>query len=149
MEYQLNTEHLEILSKRVEDKHKKTKRFTLAGFDGLACCEHVYDGDTPHLTLFPGSMDRPYRWTARMARIDAPELRGKNADPQPAKAARDYLKSIIYRRLLWVSIRRMGKYGRPIVEIYTIEIDKKTKTVKLVANVNDLMLMSGHAILYT
>ena len=34
----------------------------------------------------------------RLACIDTPELRGKRADPVPAKAARDYLRGLVVGR---------------------------------------------------
>ena len=48
--------------------------------------DRCYDGDTCTST------DRE---KIRLACIDTPELRGKRADPIPAKAARDYLNGLV------------------------------------------------------
>ena len=70
--------------------------------------ENCYDGDT--CTTTEGEK-------IRLACIDTPELRGKRADPLPAKQARDYLNGLIAGSK--VSIRRIteDKYGRTVAEI--------------------------------
>ena len=62
-----------------------------------------YDGDT--CTSSIGEK-------IRLACIDTPELRGKRADPVPAKEARDYLRELVVGRK--VTIRRIttDRYGR-------------------------------------
>ena len=54
----------------------------------------------------------------RLACIDTPELRGKRANPVPAKAARDYLRGLVVGRD--VGIRRITKdrYGRTVAELF-------------------------------
>jgi endonuclease YncB( thermonuclease family) len=134
-------ENVRVLEKiRERQSKKKTKRFTLAGFDGPALCEHVYDGDTPHLTFQPWDMPRAFRWTCRMARIQCPEMKGSNilpAEKELALHARDNLASLIKGEIVRVEVTSMGKYRRPVVEIYASG-----------RNVNDLMLESGHAVPY-
>ena len=49
-----------------------------------------YDGDT---------CTRSIGEKIRLACIDTPELRGKHADPVPAKEARDYLRELVVSRL--------------------------------------------------
>ena len=70
--------------------------------------DHCYDGDT--CTSTDGEK-------IRLACIDTPELRGKRADPIPAKAARDYLNGLVAGEE--VSIRRITKdrYGRTVAEL--------------------------------
>ena len=50
----------------------------------------------------------------RLACIDTPELRGKRANPVPAKATRDYLRRLVVGRE--IGIRRITKdrYGRTL-----------------------------------
>ena len=48
--------------------------------------QSCYDGDT--CTTTNGEK-------IRLACIDTPELRGKKADPTPAKAAKDYLNNLV------------------------------------------------------
>ena len=70
--------------------------------------QSCYDGDT--CTSTKGEK-------IRLACIDTPELRGKRADPIPAKAARDYLNGLVAGEE--VSIRRITKdrYGRTVAEL--------------------------------
>ena len=70
--------------------------------------DRCYDGDT--CTSTDGEK-------IRLACIDTPELRGKRADPIPAKAARDYLNGLVAGKE--VSIRRITKdrYGRTVAEL--------------------------------
>ena len=70
--------------------------------------QSCYDGDT--CTSTSGEK-------IRLACIDTPELKGKRADPIPAKAARDYLNGLIAGET--VGIRRITKdrYGRTVAEL--------------------------------
>ena len=71
----------------------------------IASC---YDGDT--CTTTAGEK-------IRLACIDTPELRGKRADPIPATAARNHLRSLVVGRT--VGIRRIttDSYGRTVAEL--------------------------------
>ena len=53
----------------------------------------------------------------RLACIDTPELRGKKANPIPAKAARDYLNDLVAGST--VTIRRIteDRYGRTVADL--------------------------------
>jgi micrococcal nuclease len=70
--------------------------------------QSCYDGDT--CTTTEGEK-------IRLACIDTPELRGKKADPIPAKAVRDYLNDLVAGST--VTIRRITKdrYGRTVAEL--------------------------------
>ena len=70
--------------------------------------QSCYDGDT--CTTTDGEK-------IRLACIDTPELRGKKADPIPAKAARDYLNDLVAGST--VTIRRIteDRYGRTVAEL--------------------------------
>ena len=91
----------------------------------IASC---YDGDTCRTS----SGDR-----IRLACIDTPELRGKRADPVPAKAARGYLRHLVVGRN--VGIRRITTdgYGRTLAELF---VDG--------SNVQQQLVASGRAELY-
>ena len=88
----------------------------------IASC---YDGDT--CTTTAGEK-------IRLACIDTPELRGKRADPIPAKAARDHLRSLVVGHT--VGIRRIttDRYGRTVAEL---SVDG--------SNVQQQLIASGHA----
>ena len=87
-----------------------------------------YDGDT--CTSSTGEK-------IRLACIDTPELRGKRADPLPAKAARDHLRELVVGRK--VAIRRItsDRYGRTVAELF---VDG--------SNVQQQLVASGHASIY-
>ena len=87
-----------------------------------------YDGDT--CTSSTGEK-------IRLACIDTPELRGKRAEPAPAKAARDYLRELAVGRK--VTIRRItnDRYGRTVAELFVNG-----------SNVQQQLVASGHASIY-
>ena len=76
--------------------------------------KYCYDGDT--CTTLKGEK-------IRLACIDTPELKGKKANPIPAKLARDFLNDLIAKKE--VSIRRITKdrYGRTVAELFKGEIN--------------------------
>ena len=82
-----------------------------------------YDGDT--CTTLKGEK-------IRLACIDTPELKGKKADPIPAKEARDFLNNLVTNKE--VSIRRITKdrYGRTVAEL----IKDKTNIQQLLVQKN-------------
>ena len=91
----------------------------------IASC---YDGDT--CTTTTGEK-------VRLACINSPELRGKRAEPAPAKAARNHLRNLVVGKK--VGIRRITKdrYGRTVVELFLGT-----------TNVQQEMVVSGHAEIY-
>ena len=91
----------------------------------IASC---YDGDT--CTTTTGER-------IRLACIDAPELRGKRAQPVFAEAARNHLRDLVMGKE--VGIRRITKdrYGRTVAELFV------GKT-----NVQEEMVCSAHAEIY-
>ena len=90
--------------------------------------DNCYDGDT--CTTTSGEK-------IRLACIDTPEIRGPRADPEPAKAARDFLNSNVAGKE--VSIRRITKdrYERTVAEL-----------VKDGVNIQKLMVSKGYAKIY-
>lgn len=91
----------------------------------IATC---YDGDT--CTTTTGER-------VRLACIDTPELVGIRAEPVPARAARDHLRTLVVGKK--VGIRRITKdrYGRTVVELFLGT-----------TNVQQEMDISGHAEIY-
>ena len=91
----------------------------------IASC---YDGDTCRTTAGE---------KIRLACIDTPELRGSRANPVPARAARDYLRSLVVGRT--VGIRRItrDRYGRTVAELF---VDG--------SNVQQQLVAAGHAGIY-
>ncbi len=70
--------------------------------------QRCYDGDT--CTTTEGEK-------IRLACIDTPELRGKKADPIPAKAARDYLNDLIAGSTVNIHRITEDRYGRTVAEL--------------------------------
>ena len=70
-----------------------------------------------HLTKRCRNWQRKRVLDIRLAYIDTPELRGKKADPIPAKGARDYLNDLVVGST--VIIRRIteDRYGRTVAEL--------------------------------
>ena len=87
-----------------------------------------YDGDT--CTTIDGER-------IRLACIDTPEIRGKGAKPNEAKAARDFLNELIKGKR--VSIRRVteDRYGRTVGELF---INGK--------NIQEFLVEKGYAEIY-
>ena len=87
-----------------------------------------YDGDT--CTTIDGEK-------IRLACIDTPELKGKKADPVPAKKARDFLNDLLVNEK--VSIRRItnDRYRRKVSELFINGI-----------NVQELIVQKGYGKIY-
>ena len=87
-----------------------------------------YDGDT--CTTLKGEK-------IRLACIDTPELRGWNADPIPAKEARDFVNKLVANEE--VSIKRItnDRYGRTVGELF-----------KNAVNIQELIVDKGYGRVY-
>lgn len=98
----------------------------------------VYDGDgSVHVYIDQGFYTERFRIILRLARINAPELRGVNAMiKKKAIASRDRLYGILSSGPFWIESVKKGKNGRWISDIY---LEDGTC-------VNDLMVKEGHAI---
>ena len=100
---------------------------TKASLD-LVKIKNCYDGDT--CTTESGEK-------IRLACIEAPEIRGKNADPLKAKASKEFINNLLSNKK--VKIKRIGKdrYGRTVAKIF-IEG----------TNIQKLMVQNGFAKIY-
>ena len=87
-----------------------------------------YDGDT--CTTFKGE-------TIRLACIDTPEMRGRNASPISAKLAKKFLNDLVANQE--VSIKRITKdrYGRTVAELLKDE-----------ENIQELIVKKGFGKIY-
>ena len=74
----------------------------------IVTIQSCYDGDT--CTTTDGEK-------IRLACIDTPELRGKKADPIPAKAARDYLNDLVAGSTVTIKRITKDRYGRTLAEL--------------------------------
>ena len=88
-----------------------------------------YDGDT--CTSTKGEK-------IRLACIDTPELRGSNADPIPAKEARDYLNMLIAGKDVYIKRITKDRYDRTVAELFIDDL-----------NIQQTMVNSGFAKIYS
>jgi len=90
--------------------------------------KNCYDGDT--CTTLKGEK-------IRLACIDTPELKGWNADPIPAKEARDFVNKLVANEE--VSIKRItnDRYGRTVGELF-----------KNAVNIQELIVDKGYGRVY-
>lgn len=101
----------------------------------------VYDGDTVRVDVDLGFKSWIHNEKLRLARIDAPELRG---DERPeGLLSRDFLRELILGKevVLHTFKDRQGKYGRYLADIW---LNRDGKWV----NINDLLVTEGHAVYY-
>ena len=71
--------------------------------------KNCYDGDT--CTTVSGEK-------IRLACIDAPEIRGKNADPLKAKASRKFINNLLSNKKVTIKRIDTDRYGRTVAEIF-------------------------------
>ena len=107
-----------------------------------ACVVSVYDGDTCTVNIDLGLNTWIHEEKIRLARIDAPEIRG--AEREQGIVSRDYLRELILDRdIILNTIKdKKGKYGRYLGEIW-IKDDND-----VYYNVNDKMVAEGYAVYY-
>ena len=91
------------------------------------CCEgkvvHVYDGDTIHVIM--ETFGTVFKWRCRIAHIDCPELRTRNAEEKSqGYIARDVVRDLLMNKIVRLKCLDFDKYGRLLVEI-TVCIDEK------------------------
>ena len=100
----------------------------LASHAASVVIDNCYDGDTCRTTTGE---------RIRLACINTPELKGRMAEPVPATAARDYLRSLVEGRK--VGIRRIttDRLGRTVAELFVDGM-----------NVGQDLVRSGHADVY-
>ena len=87
-----------------------------------------YDGDT--CTTIDGEK-------IRLACIDTPEIKGKKADPIPAKEARDFLNNLLSNKKVSRSRVTKDRYARTVGELFINGI-----------NVQELIVQKGYGKIY-
>ena len=75
----------------------------------IVIIENCYDGDTCTTTN---------KEKIRLACIDTPEIKGKRADPEKAKYARDYLNSRVKGKEITIKRITYDRYGRTVAELF-------------------------------
>lgn len=98
----------------------------------------VHDGDTCTVDIDLGLTMWKHGEVVRLARIDAPELRGRSA--RAGARSRDHLKALIEgKEIVLATIKdKREKYGRYLGELW-VAVEGS------LVNVNDAMVTAGHA----
>lgn len=126
------------LLKRVE--YNDVVFFNLNGYKTWAKCVKLYDGDTATFAFY--FHKKIYKFRTRLAGIDTAELRSENPEEvRAANLARDRLKELIGKKLVYIECLHYGKYGRILCNIY----DDKTMT----KSYNNILLEEGLAYMYS
>lgn len=123
-----------IHTEQLEAQTDKTPKFSLNGHVTQAKVVKVYDGDTIHAVFnYLGTF---YNWTCRIAHVDTPELRTKDAEEKKrGYETRDKLTELIFNKIVTLKCGHFDKYGRLLVEI---ETEDKTP-------VHDWLIQGGYA----
>ena len=109
-------------------------------YEYRATVKSIYDGDTVRLDIDLGMGNHELGpkgegVSVRLARINAPEVRGENKEA--GLASRNYLRGILQDKKIVIKTDKdkRGKYGRYIVEIFLDGI-----------NINDQLVQEGLAV---
>ena len=97
----------------------------------------VYDGDTLRADVDLGFFTWIRNEQFRLARLDAPEVRGDERDD--GLVTRDRLRELVLDKNVIIETEKKGKYGRYIAELFLEDDDGA------LVNVNDLLLAEGLA----
>jgi endonuclease YncB( thermonuclease family) len=109
---------------------KKTPKFTLKNSFKMCKIVDVYDGDTIRGVFENNGVYN--KWTIRMFGYDSPEMRPsrklENRDEikRKAKESRDYLKSKILGKTIFLHCLDFDKYGRVLANVYSEELGDKS-----------------------
>jgi len=80
-----------------------------------------YDGDT--CTTIDGEK-------IRLACINTPELKGKRAEPIPAKEARDFLNTLLMNKKVYIKRIAKDRYERTVAELFINDLNIQETIVK-------------------
>ena len=87
-----------------------------------------YDGDT--CTTIDGEK-------IRLACINTPELKGKRADPTPAKEARDFLDNLVMNQEVYIKRITKDRYERTVAELFINDL-----------NIQEIIVKKGYGKIY-
>lgn len=117
--------------------------YSLSGKSKWCKVIDIYDGDTINLIFVENHELQHHKF--RLYGIDTPEIKPlRNAENRQqiidaAKKAREYLKSLILDKIVFVKFTKEEKYGRLMGELFTEPNGQ---------SINQLMIESGHANFY-
>lgn len=115
--------------------YEKIPVFSFNGLNLWVKCVECYDGDT--ITVIFKYKNNIVKEKIRLYGINTPEIRTKNDDEKTkGLLSRNYLKSKILNKFIWVEFKKREKYGRSLAKIY---IKPNTKSI------NDEMVILKYA----
>ncbi|ARF08305.1 SNase-like protein [Catovirus CTV1] len=123
----------------LESCSKDKTDFSFNGYECIAKCVDVYDGDTCKLKFFYCNM--LFQYSCRMNGYDCWELKPKknnrskesiDKEKDLAAKAKQKLQSLILNKIIYVKFGQFDKYGRPLISIFLNKTDTES--------VNDLMI---------
>ena len=99
----------------------------------------VYDGDTITIAVeFPFEPNTHYRFSVRLAGIDAPEIHGKSEDEiLAAQCAKDEMTRLVLNKTVLLENISFEKYGRLLADVYVGDL-----------HINQHMIDTGMAVKY-
>ena len=112
----------------------------------------VYDGDTIWVSIFLNK--QLVKFKCRMLGYDSPELKPllkiKNRHEIIAKAiaAKNYLESLVYDKIVDIKFSGFDKYGRALSTLYIKDPDSNKILCPNKLEVNTLMVRKGHGYSY-
>lgn len=138
----------QLTPKCLEDcTNSNTREFTFRQDVKQAKVVDVYDGDTIKVCFaFSGKF---YKFPIRMLGYNCAEMKPHNTDPEydaikaKAIAARDYLRSLILGKVVFIQCFDYDKYGRILANVYL------DYTLTESVCVNQIMMVNGHGKPYT
>lgn len=113
-----------MASNSLENQTINTPVFTLNNYLTDAKVVKVYDGDTIHLVFeYFGNF---YRWNCRIAHVDTPELRTKNAEEKKlGYIVKQKVEELLLNKIVKVQCFEFDKYGRLLIEVILPETKEK------------------------
>lgn len=108
-------------------------------------CLDVYDGDTITLKFKFGN--EYYKDKCRLYGINTPEIRTRDDEEKKnGYKSKEYLKSLIDDKDLYIYFHKKGKFGRPLITIYLNKKDAENNMYK--DSINQKLIDDGYAIEY-
>ncbi len=104
---------------------------------------HMGTGKDHDIEQFAAKLKYPYYRIPlsgekiRLACIDTPELKGRRADPIPAKKARDFLNDLLVNEEVYIKRITHDRYRRTVAELYKNDI-----------NIQELIVQKGYGKIY-
>ena len=131
------SENIKMLRKMKEIDGNTVDLFSLADCDFIAKCVEVYDGDTITVVICFDLTNKFLKFKVRLLGIDTPEIRTRDKlEKKRGFEARDYLRSLILNKLIYLKCGKFDKYGRLLGTVLSINDHK---------NINDLLIDGGYA----